>query len=869
MLASECWFLFVALDLAIAVTDPFASQKSRLRWYHLFCWSIAALSGLVVGLDHEVNGTWYISENVNSDNGGGICWIQTHMEGGENIDYKPWVLYLLPLMIIYIVPLRSLLSAYRKVRMGLSKTFEHRGRMFLSSAINVVMYYVYLMVVFMLYMGSTWFYVENPGVSSACFKLLIFVLASRGYVNLMVFYVVDANDVDGANEEKTIDVNFALKEELLYFATIGISECVRRSSGYSMGREKCKLLLFEDADDSVPSISADSRSIPIANKFSASSFLTAIFGADTSRMSEMLYRAPSLKSITSIEVADPSIGSGSVQEASNPSRHMRRSAEASFDPDHDDHVDTELGALRREQEAAASSVASANTSGEYKSSHSHLFIPTINAMHKDKKQGQSSSADGIEIRVTEMSARDSSGVNRSSAAAYSLSSTAAYVRFPLLSCAYRWCFCIEEGPKEGPFCVEFTEFKPYYFRQIRLCAGISDDAFIEAFKHTVKERLTEGGASGSFFFYSQGEKFVAKSLRRQDLDNLLGCVVPYSTHLLNNKNSLITKIYGAYNLQMYGNNLTFVVMSNVLLTKGELINERYDIKGSWVNRNAEVPRDGQLVTCRYCNKAYIYRRHELAGRKNSNSSTLGWNSSDGGTAASSNNNGSRRDGLISTAGASAGSSNGDTKCPYAVFGMHKPNVTLKDNDLKSRMLLSSTESRRLLDQLKKDAEFLCQQDFMDYSLLIGVHNTEYQVEVPRGSCPIPAKNDAISAMGASPHRTTAVRASTTRDAAITVDMAAGVTTANDNSNSSEDDSLLSTRYQATRVVGAESYYFGIIDFQQKWDYSKSLERAAKMLMEPDRNGISAMEPRAYRDRFMRTLEELFAVDEDSDDLDDL
>jgi 1-phosphatidylinositol-4-phosphate 5-kinase len=277
-------------------------------------------------------------------------------------------------------------------------------------------------------------------------------------------------------------------------------------------------------------------------------------------------------------------------------------------------------------------------------------------------------------------------------------------------------------------------------------------------------------------------------------------------------------------------------MSNVLLTRGELISERYDIKGSWVNRNADVPRDGQLVSCRYCNKAYTFRRQQLHGRKasqgSSQSASLGWLSESGSLSASS----------------------ADNKCPYTVFGMHKPNVTLKDNDLKSRMLLSPVESRTLLDQLRKDAEFLYQHDFMDYSLLIGVHNTEYQVELPRGAYPQPGDQKLPRSSTVTPARDSC------RPSVFTGSVAPG-----SDGGDGEDDpllSLVSPRYQATRVVGAESYYFGIIDFQQKWDYSKTAERWAKMLFEPDRNGISAVEPGFYRDRFIRTLEELFVHHEE-------
>ena len=63
-----------------------------------------------------------------------------------------------------------------------------------------------------------------------------------------------------------------------------------------------------------------------------------------------------------------------------------------------------------------------------------------------------------------------------------------------------------------------------------------------------------------------------------------------------------------------------------------------------------------------------------------------------------------------------------------MLGHHEPNVILKDNDLKHKIRLPSDVSKKILAQLRKDADFLCGIGIMDYSLLVGVHNTEYAVE---------------------------------------------------------------------------------------------------------------------------------------------
>lgn len=70
------------------------------------------------------------------------------------------------------------------------------------------------------------------------------------------------------------------------------------------------------------------------------------------------------------------------------------------------------------------------------------------------------------------------------------------------------------------------------------------------------------------------------------------------------------QIFGIYKLKMHAAELYFLVMENIFRTTylHETINEMYDLKGSWVDRHAPTPRDGQLLHCRHCNQPYIYRK---------------------------------------------------------------------------------------------------------------------------------------------------------------------------------------------------------------------------------------------------------------------
>jgi len=113
--------------------------------------------------------------------------------------------------------------------------------------------------------------------------------------------------------------------------------------------------------------------------------------------------------------------------------------------------------------------------------------------------------------------------------------------------------------------------------------NITPDEYARSFEATCKETFSEG-RSGAFMFFSADQRCIAKSTPKNELLSLVKLMPAYVAYLLNNPNSLITRFVGAHCITMYGVELHFVVMLNCF--PAQRLSERYDLKGSWVNRHA-------------------------------------------------------------------------------------------------------------------------------------------------------------------------------------------------------------------------------------------------------------------------------------------
>lgn len=130
----------------------------------------------------------------------------------------------------------------------------------------------------------------------------------------------------------------------------------------------------------------------------------------------------------------------------------------------------------------------------------------------------------------------------------------------------------------------FRDFNPAIYFQLRKIAGWEDHEYLTQLSNACREQLSEG-SSGAFMFFSGDNSLIVKTISSEESAVLNSIVHQYCSYLQNNPNSLLVRFFGHHSLQLYNQTFHFVVMKNVF-PPDAAINERYDIKGSWIDRHA-------------------------------------------------------------------------------------------------------------------------------------------------------------------------------------------------------------------------------------------------------------------------------------------
>eukprot|EP01036_Dinobryon_divergens_P024942 gene24943-33437_t len=657
LISSEAWFFCSGVDLYISITNPFSSFKNRVNYYHIFCWGVScimSLSPFSASNVSDIYGFWHFNSSRDDI---AICFINT-----QTINTPAWGMVLVPTSLVYIACFNFLYLAYKRLKSGLTKTFLPRMKILIINSVILVVFMAYWTLLLLFYVISIGFQGPHAGFN----RLVLFLVPMKGVTVLIVLIIITDFYAQLQQMEENLGENVALRQEVLLFTTVGIRNSAK--DAHKAGPEKAAIRRRPRQVSSLASKATNELVTPlffVRLVFGFSAELKAVQDAVQSNIIRVSTDDRPSTSSTTLVLPRPGGSSISGVNPVNSISHMVGSAIKVDDAaatKESDTGDRRPGITKRAHGSTTESLRG-----------SDLLV--VRETHDNLDNYDENEATS-ESRLTDI-----------------------FQGFWGSSLFHKsdW--------------VEFTEFAPYYFRQIRYASDITDETYIHYFSKTMKERLSEGGASGALFFFSRDELFIAKSCKYEELVTITSNAKKYCEYLCANKNSYISKVLGAYRLQIYGNDLCFFVMSNIYKNPENLsMHEKYDIKGSWLNRNSKPPRDGQSVTCMHCEQRFTYEKQRarnlrtyLRGKLLSNEKSAHRSLSR-----------SRSKGDLTTLElqdevylCSEGlnlkngplkllaDNNDDLLCPYTVNGIHEPNVVLKDNDLKYKIRLSAETARDL------------------------------------------------------------------------------------------------------------------------------------------------------------------------------
>ncbi|KAK9868987.1 hypothetical protein WJX84_003964 [Apatococcus fuscideae] len=134
---------------------------------------------------------------------------------------------------------------------------------------------------------------------------------------------------------------------------------------------------------------------------------------------------------------------------------------------------------------------------------------------------------------------------------------------------------------------KWKDYCPAVFARLRETFGIDTrDYLLSLTGDKALRELPSPGKSGSVFFMSDDDRFLIKTVRKDEMHLLLLLIPQYYRHCKKHPDTLLTRFYGVHRVKpILGGTVRFVVMGNCLPTDVRL-HRKYDLKGSTYGRTA-------------------------------------------------------------------------------------------------------------------------------------------------------------------------------------------------------------------------------------------------------------------------------------------
>lgn len=156
----------------------------------------------------------------------------------------------------------------------------------------------------------------------------------------------------------------------------------------------------------------------------------------------------------------------------------------------------------------------------------------------------------------------------------------------------------------------WKDYCPVVFRQLRELFQVDPaDYMLAICGNDALRELSSPGKSGSFFYLTQDDRFMIKTVKKSEVKVLIKMLPSYYQHVCRYENSLVTKFFGVHCVKPVGGLKTrFIVMGNLFCSEYR-IHRRFDLKGSSHGRTTDKPEEeiDETTTLKDLDLNYVFR----------------------------------------------------------------------------------------------------------------------------------------------------------------------------------------------------------------------------------------------------------------------
>ncbi|OAY72854.1 Phosphatidylinositol 4-phosphate 5-kinase 4 [Ananas comosus] len=179
-----------------------------------------------------------------------------------------------------------------------------------------------------------------------------------------------------------------------------------------------------------------------------------------------------------------------------------------------------------------------------------------------------------------------------------------------------WTKFPPEGTKQTPphqSCdFRWKDYCPLVFRTLRKLFQVDPgDYMISICGNDALRELSSPGKSGSFFYLTNDDRYMIKTVKKSEVKVLLRMLPAYYNHVRAFENTLVTKFFGLHCVKLTGatqRKVRFVIMGNLFCTE-YAIHRRFDLKGSSHGRTTDKPEEeiDETTTLKDLDLNFIFR----------------------------------------------------------------------------------------------------------------------------------------------------------------------------------------------------------------------------------------------------------------------